>query len=574
MARAIKTHLFDFAAILVLLVLSVAVAGYILSHERLRFPFIESSPFTVSAEFSTAQAVTPGQGQTVRVSGVQIGEIGKVSLKNGIAIVQMDIDQKYKHLIHTDAYALLRPRTGLKDMFVELNPGSTHAPIAKPGYTIPASNTLPDINLDEVLSSLDSDTRAYLNLLVNGGGQGLKQNGGNQLAQVLQRFEPTHRDLARLNGAVAQRGANLRRLVNSLQRLNTALATKQTQIVSLVDASSRVFRAFASENQNVSRAIGDLPATLTQTEQTLAKVQTFAQLLGPTATKLLPAAAALPAANAALTALAKPSTPIVRNQIRPFVIAARPVVRNLRPASVNLAKATPNISKTFVVLNHLVNMLGFNPNGAGDQHSYLWWLAWLDHNARTVFSIQDANGDYRPLFLQASCATLAQIVNSVPGAETVLNLTPILTSLNLCPKQASADIRAYRQYQAGQSRRSVRGVSPRPVSPRPGARVVPPPTRPDRRAHGVQRTAPPASRTSPPRPSSRNCRPSRWKPELPQSPACSRWSCSRSPASGCFCSCGSRSAGRSRSTRRATGSRSPSRTPASSPPRPTSGSPA
>ncbi len=451
MARAIKTHLSDFAAILVLLVLSVAVAGYILSHERLRFPFIESTPFTMNAEFSTAQAVTPGQGQTVRVSGVQIGEIGNVSLKNGVAIVSMDIDQKYKHLIHTDAYALLRPRTGLKDMFVELNPGSTHAPIAKPGYTIPASNTLPDINLDEVLSSLDSDTRAYLDLLVNGGGQGLKQNGGNQLAQVLERFEPTHRDLARLNGAVAQRGANLRRLVNSLQRLNTALATKQSQIVSLVDASSRVFRAFASENQNVSRAIGDLPATLTQTQQTLAKVQTFAKLLGPTATKLLPAAGALPAANAALTALAKPSTPIVRNQIRPFVIAARPVVRQLRPASVNLAKATPNLSKTLVVLNHLVNMLGFNPNGAGDQHSYLWWLAWLDHNARTLFSVQDANGDYRPIFLQASCATLAQIVNSVTGAETVLNLTPILTNLSLCPKQASADIRAYRQYQSGQS---------------------------------------------------------------------------------------------------------------------------
>ncbi len=49
-------------------------------------------------------------------------------------------------------------------------------------------------------------------------------------------------------------------------------------------------------------------------------------------------------------------------------------------------------------------MLGYNPGGA--QHGYLWWLAWLDHNARTLFSLQDANGDFRPLFLQASCATL------------------------------------------------------------------------------------------------------------------------------------------------------------------------
>jgi phospholipid/cholesterol/gamma-HCH transport system substrate-binding protein len=461
MRRAIKTHAFDFGAILALLVLSVIVAGYILGHERLRFPFIEPSPFTMNAEFSTAQAVTPGQGQTVRVSGVQVGDIGKVTLKNGIAIVQMDLDQKWKRLIHTDATALLRPRTGLKDMFVELDPGSKAAPIAKPGFTIPVSNTLPDINVDEILSSLDSNTRAYLDLLVNGAGQGLKGKGGSELAQVLERFEPTHRDLARLNGAVAKRGANLRRLVNSLKRLNQALAAKQAQIVQLVDSSSKVFRAFASEDHNVSRAIADLPATLNQTTTTLQKVRTFADQLGPAARNLLPAANNLPAANQAVAALAKPSAPIVQNQIRPFVVAARPVVRNLRPASVNLAKATPSLSRVFVTLNHFVNMVGYYPGGA--QHGYLWWLAWLNHNARTLFSVQDANGDFRPLFLQASCATLAQIVNSISGSETLLNLTPILTNLQLCPKQAAADMRDYQLFQQG-------SLSPRQA--RSGARAA------------------------------------------------------------------------------------------------------
>jgi phospholipid/cholesterol/gamma-HCH transport system substrate-binding protein len=130
--RAITTHLVDFAAIIVLLLLSIVVAGYILNHERFRFPFIQSTPFTLNAQFSTAQAVTPGQGQTVRVSGVQIGEVGAVSLKNGMATVQMQIDDKYKHLIHTNATALLRPRTGLKDMFIELDPGSKSAPTVKP----------------------------------------------------------------------------------------------------------------------------------------------------------------------------------------------------------------------------------------------------------------------------------------------------------------------------------------------------------------------------------------------------------------------------------------------------------
>jgi phospholipid/cholesterol/gamma-HCH transport system substrate-binding protein len=465
MKRAIRTHLKDFIAIIVLLVLSVGVAGYVLSHERFRFPLIQSSPMTVNAEFSTAQAVTPGQGQSVRISGVQIGLIGNVTLKNGMADVAMQIDQKYSHLIRTNATALLRPKTGLKDMFIELDPGSKPAPVAKAGWTIPVSNTLPDVDVDEILSSLDGDSRSYLDLLVNGAGQGLKGKGGDELAQVLERFEPTHRDLARLNKAVGVRGTDLRQLVNSLQRLNTSLATKQSQIVQLVDSSAVVFRAFASQDNNISRAIVDLPSTLQQTTQTLAKVQAFAKELGPTASKLLPAARALPAANAALTALAKPSAPIVKNQIRPFVVAARPLVRNLKPAAVNLAAATPGLTKTFTVINHLENMLGYNPGDT--EHGYLWWLAWLGHNARTLFATQDANGDFRPLFLQASCATYTQLINSLNVSssglgsefESVLNLSPILTNAGVCPTQSAADQADFKNYQAQQSGDSTAKVT-------------------------------------------------------------------------------------------------------------------
>ena len=50
----------------------------------------------LKAAFSTAQAVTPGQGQTVRVSGVRIGDIAKVDLKDGVAVVTMDIDPRVR----------------------------------------------------------------------------------------------------------------------------------------------------------------------------------------------------------------------------------------------------------------------------------------------------------------------------------------------------------------------------------------------------------------------------------------------------------------------------------------------
>ena len=189
-------------------------------------------------------------------------------------------------------------------------------------------------------------------------------------------------------------------------------------------------------------------------------MQALAKALGPAAVNLLPAVKAIPAANQALSALAVPGAPIVKNQIRPFVVAARPVVQNLRPAAVNLADpttlqtsngpvkeaaATSNLSNVFTVLNHFGNMLGYNPGNT--EHGYLWWLAWLDHNARTLFSVQDANGDYRPLFLQASCATYAQLANDSPLEEVVMNLTPILTDAGLCPTQAAADATAFQQYE-------------------------------------------------------------------------------------------------------------------------------
>ena len=422
---AIRKHLRDFVAIIGLFVLAAAITGYLLHHQRLRFPW-EPTPLHLKAEFSTAQAVTPGQGQTVRVSGVRIGDIAGVALHDGVAVVTMDIDPKYKHLVHTDATALLRPKTGLKDMFIAVNPGSNAAPVAHEGWTLPVQNTLPDINPDEVYSLLDADTRDYLKLLINGAGEGLKGRGAD-LQDVFRRFEPTHRDLARVTSAVAVRHANLKRLITKLDQLNTALAGRSTQLTDLVGTSAKVFRAFASENANVSRAVSDLPGALRQTTGTLDKVTGYASTLARASDALRPAVRSLDTANHRVIPFARESAPIVRDQIRPFVRAIRPVVRSLTPAAGHLAKATPKLTSSFTVLNHLFNMVGANPNGtegptvANRDEGFLYWIAWLDHDAGALFSSSDANGTFRPVTFSATCQTLKQILDE-NGADPVYQL--------------------------------------------------------------------------------------------------------------------------------------------------------
>jgi phospholipid/cholesterol/gamma-HCH transport system substrate-binding protein len=433
---AVRKHLKEALAVLGLIAVAAGVSLYILDNQRMRFPW-EDAPLRLNAEFSTAQAVTPGQGQTVRVAGVRIGDIGQVELRDGRGVVEMVIDPEYEGMVRTDATALLRPKTGLKDMFIDLDPGSDGAPVAKEGFTVPISATAPDVNPDEVLAELDADTRDYLRLLISDAGRGLKGRGLD-LREVLRRFEPTHRDLARVNSEVAKRRGNLRRLITSLDTLNAELASRGDDLAGLVDSSAAVMRSFASEEANVSAAVAELPGALQETTATMTKLERYGELLGPTAEKLRPAARALAPANDALRPLAREATPLLRDDIRPFVREARPVVRDLRPAAANLAKATPALTRSFMRLNRFLNLLAHNPNGREDpsnaarQEGYLFWVAWAQHMATQLFSSSDAHGVFRPVTIAAPCATIEQLVREEPELEFLQMLTPILTDSQAC----------------------------------------------------------------------------------------------------------------------------------------------
>ncbi|HEX5924645.1 MAG TPA: MlaD family protein, partial [Baekduia sp.] len=161
MRTAIRKHARDFAFVLGLVLVAALVGGYILSNQRFYLPHwvpVVGSDFVdYKAQFSTAQSVTPGQGQTVQIAGVDVGDLTKVDLVDGRAVVTMKIRRRYAP-IYKNATALLRPKTGLNDMVIELDPGSNSAGTAPAGWTVPIDQTLPNVNFDEILSSLDADT--------------------------------------------------------------------------------------------------------------------------------------------------------------------------------------------------------------------------------------------------------------------------------------------------------------------------------------------------------------------------------------------------------------------------------
>ena len=446
MARVIRKNLRPFLAILGLVAIATVVGAYILREQRFQFPFVDPEPVTYRVELNNAQAVTPGQGQTVQVAGVDIGRIGAVELVDGRAIVDLDVEPEYDDLIHTDANAMLRPRTGLKDMYIQVFPGGEKgAPLAEAGFTIPVSNSLTDVDLDEILAEFDTRTRDYLTLLANGTGRGLR-NRGNDLARVFERFGPTFRDLARVNRAVAQEREAVSSAITALAELNGELADNPDDLAELVDSAATTFSAFASEDDDLRATVTELAPTLRTATSTLRAVQPFARELGPTTRALIPAFRALDEANAEVQPFAREAAPIVRTEIRPFVRDAQPVVEDLAPAAEGLATAFPELRRDTRVLNRFFNMLAFNPAGReapgaeGREEGYLFWLAWVTHQTVNLFNVDDANGPLRPVFLTGTCGTLASFVNDEPELEFLMNLSPLLATICDDPNTRSQSV--------------------------------------------------------------------------------------------------------------------------------------
>jgi phospholipid/cholesterol/gamma-HCH transport system substrate-binding protein len=437
---AIKKHWVDFLAIAGLAVIGVAVAVYILSQQDLRFPLVEKSPKRIEMELSNAQAVQPGQGQTVRVAGVEVGRISDVKVEDGVAVVSLEIEPEYKDLIRRDATALLRPKTALKDMFVEVDPGRGK-PVPE-GGRITVENTLPDIDPDEIYSALDADTRPYLKLLVVGAGKGL-DGRGDDLREVFRRLEPIHRDLARVTRATARRREALKELIHDYGLLMTELGSHPQDLRRLVTASRTVFDALANEDSEITESVARLPGSLNASARALANVREFAPVLRSSLESLRPPIRKLDETNEAVTPFLRQTEPVIRTEIRPFVRAARPWTDDLRLAARDTAKAMPDLKTSFGELNRFFNIGAFNPGGAegldgksiseqrARQEGLLYWLAWTAQNGVSLFSTADGQGPWRRVTIcGVPAAVLTSIVEDVIAdvGETNPALEDLLTT--------------------------------------------------------------------------------------------------------------------------------------------------
>ena len=365
MRLAIRKHFRAFLAVIGLVVLGVAMAVYILGQQSLRFPLVEDTPKQIQVELENAQAVQPGQGQTVRVAGVEVGRIAGVEVEDGVAVVELEIDSEYEDLIREDATALLRPKTALKDMFIEVD--ARHRPRGRGGRAHPGRQHAAGRRPGRDLRRARRRHAALPEAARGGRGQGAAPAAAPTCARC---SGASSRSTATSPGSRAPRPAGGWRssgwstdyglLMTELGRRPERPAPPRERV-----AAACSTRSPASSRTSRPRWPG-CPGALRATERALER---GARLRAAAAHHARVAARADPQARPRRTRRSRRSceetTPVLRDEIRPFVRAARPVHRRPAPGgAATSARPRPTSTTSLEEVNRFFNIGAYNPGGA------------------------------------------------------------------------------------------------------------------------------------------------------------------------------------------------------------------
>jgi phospholipid/cholesterol/gamma-HCH transport system substrate-binding protein len=246
------------------------------------FGFTKRIPYThgfrLKGVFSTAVNISPKS--PVRIAGVNVGTVSSVQRVGNTGVVTMEIS-KGGLPIHRDATLKIRARILLEgNWFVDLQPGTPSSPTVSSGYTIPVTQTSDPVQLDQILDTLNTDTRANLQtFLVEYGSaltrkptpeQDAAQNPAVRGLNAAQALKKTYFDSPEaLKGAAIVNQAlggveqhDISNLIAGTEKFTAALNVHEQQLGELVANFNTFLGSFAAQSTSLSAAIAELPGAL------------------------------------------------------------------------------------------------------------------------------------------------------------------------------------------------------------------------------------------------------------------------------------------------------------------------
>jgi len=258
MAMPMSPTLRRWTAPLVIAILVLA-AGITLLSQR-------GGDLTLTAHFP--RAISIYQGSDVRVLGVPVGKVDKVTPDGTDVIVTMHYDKDVK--IPADAQAVIVAPSIVGDRYVQLTPVYTHGPTLKDGAVLQTSRTAVPLELDQIYGSLDQLVTA------------LGPNGANREGALTDLLKQTAANFGGQGEQVHQTIGDIAKLTKTLDDNKDALfgsAAQLEQFVNKLAQNDGTVRNFNTALSGVSTMLAgersDLAASLHNLQVALGKVAAF-----------------------------------------------------------------------------------------------------------------------------------------------------------------------------------------------------------------------------------------------------------------------------------------------------------
>lgn len=367
----------DVTALVLLIILGTTTCAYVLVHQRYDWPWQER--FEFQAEFAEVPGISPSNGQEVRIAGVTVGSIkGADVTDDGTARLTLSLEPG--HDVYQDTQLVLRPKTPLNDMYVEMSEGTPQSGELEEGSTVPLEQTSNPVQVDRVIQNLDEDAQAGIAAILEESDVALA-NAPDHLAPGLAATDDTVAKFRPVMEALGKRRAELSRLVTSLSQVAEATGGDEKRLTRITTSLANTLGVISQRDDELSRTLAEMPGFVDELRGATGSITRLSEQLDPTLSSVQDAAGTLPAAlddlgalSARLEDTARTATPLARE--------ARPVVADLRPVMPRYAAALGDFGA-------VTESLDFTSGVVVD---YLDDLSAFVYNTTSIFSLGDANG--------------------------------------------------------------------------------------------------------------------------------------------------------------------------------------
>lgn len=288
------------------------VAVFLAYNANSGLPFVPT--YDVKAELPSGSALVTGNA--VRLGGHRVGQVGEIRTKTvardgepvTIAEVELSLDKTLEEL-GTDTGITVRPVSALGLKYVDITPGEASQRL-QPGATIPLENATAPVELEDVLSTFDAETRVASRAALEGYGDAFAGRGPD-LNATLRELRPLVVSLEPVMRVLSDPDTQLDELFRQIGRTVAQVRPVSAVQGRLFTAMADTFEAFSRNPAALQATIERSPATLDAAISSFRVQQPFLAQFTRLSRELQPASAELERALPPLRSALVAGTPVL-----------------------------------------------------------------------------------------------------------------------------------------------------------------------------------------------------------------------------------------------------------------------